>query len=374
MKILQISNYYYPHIGGIEQTSRDISQAVSGAHQVKVFCFSHRNADEVDVVDGIDIIRAKCFAKVASQSLSLSYGKRLAETFDEFHPDVVIFHYPNPFAAHFLKKQLKRFPGCKLVLWWHLDITKQKLLRIFFEGQSRWLLNRACKVIATSPNYIEGSAMLRSVKDKCTVIPSCFSEHRLAVTDEISARAEELRRQNEGKVICLAIGRHVKYKGIEYLIRASKLLDDNFVVWIGGEGTLTKKLQQLARGDNKVEFIGRLSDDELKSRLSACDIFCFPSVTKNEAFGLALAEAMAYGKPSVTFTINGSGVNFVSLNGVTGIEVHNGDAQEFASAINTLAEDKELLKEYGVNARKRAFGLFSSRQFEKNVNELISSL
>lgn len=50
-------------------------------------------------------------------------------------------------------------------------------------------------------------------------------------------------------------------------------------------------------------------------------MFAFPSVTKNEAFGVALAEAMYCYTPAVTFTIEGSGVNWVNLNGITGIEV-----------------------------------------------------
>ena len=86
---------------------------------------------------------------------------------------------------------------------------------------------------------------------------------------------------------------------------------------------------------------------ELKAYLAACDVFCFPSITKNEAFGIALAEAMAFAKPSVTFTIKGSGVNYVSLNGVTGIEVANGDVEAYAAAIRTLKEDAALREKFG---------------------------
>ena len=42
-------------------------------------------------------------------------------------------------------------------MWWHLDITKQKLLKKLFRGQTLRLLKRADKIVATSPNYIEGS-------------------------------------------------------------------------------------------------------------------------------------------------------------------------------------------------------------------------
>ena len=47
----------------------------------------------------------------------------------------------------------------------------------------------------------------------------------------------------------------------------------------------------------------------------------FPSITKNEAFGVVLAEAMYCYTPAITFTIEGSGVNWVNLHQVTGLEM-----------------------------------------------------
>lgn len=374
MKILQISNYYFPFIGGIEQVTRDCSDALKGEHEVKVFCFNHEKGDKIDEVDGVEIIRAGCFAKVASQSLSFSYGKLLKKTLREFAPDVVIFHYPNPFAAHFLLKRLKRMKNCKLIVWWHLDITKQKILGKLFKGQNKRLLRRADKVVATSPKYIEGSRFLQSVREKCVVIPCCVNDSRMHPDAGVLARAEELKKENEGKTVCLAMGRHVPYKGIEYLVRASKLLDENFLVWIGGRGPLTEELKALAADDKKVTFLGRVENDELVSRILACDIFCFPSITKNEAFGIALAEAMAYGKPAVTFTIEGSGVNYVSLDGLTGIEVENRNVAAYAEAIKKLASDAQLRKTYGENAKRRVEELFTNEKFTQNVNDLLESL
>lgn len=374
MKILQISNYYFPFIGGIEQVTRDCSDALKGEHEVKVFCFNHEKGDKIDEVDGVEIIRAGCFAKVASQSLSFSYGKLLKKTLREFAPDVVIFHYPNPFAAHFLLKRLKRLKNCKLIVWWHLDITKQKILGKLFKRQNKRLLRRADKVVATSPKYIEGSRFLQSVREKCVVIPCCVNDSRMHPDAGVLARAEELKKENEGKTVCLAMGRHVPYKGIEYLVRASKLLDENFLVWIGGRGPLTEELKALAADDKKVTFLGRVENDELVSRILACDIFCFPSITKNEAFGIALAEAMAYAKPAVTFTIEGSGVNYVSLDGLTGIEVENRNVAAYAEAIKKLASDAQLRKTYGENAKRRVEELFTNEKFTQNVNDLLESL
>lgn len=380
LKVLHISKYYYPFSGGTEQIARDAVvslKEVPGIEQL-IFAFDHgtpkESKDSRDNVDGIDVIRCRCFAKISSQSISATYGKRLKEAIDEFNPDVVILHYPNPFGTHYLLKILKKRPEIKLVTYWHLDIVKQKFLKIFFKGQNRRLIERSSKIIATSPNYVEGSEWLSSAPGKCVVVPNCINENRLTVDEEVLKKAEELKAQYEGKTVCLAVGRHVEYKGFKYLIEASKKLDDNFAIGITGKGPLTDELKAQASGDDKVEFLGLVSDVELRARLLTCDIFCFPSITKNEAFGLALAEGMYFGHPAVTFTIEGSGVNYVSLDGQTGIECPNGDTTAYAEALKTLASDPGLRQKYGEAAKARVIENFTFATFKKNIRDLVEGL
>lgn len=374
MKILHFACYYSPHIGGIEQVAQDVVNAIGNEYEQRVICFNHKKHNETDIVDGIKVVRAGCFAKIASQQISFSFKKLLKRQFKEFKPDLLIFHYPNPFAAHYILKMLKKFKNCKLILYWHLDITKQKLLGKLFNGQTQKLLKRAEKVVATSPNYIEGSKFLPEFINKCVVVPNCVNSSRLNIMPEDVQKAEQIKHKNCGKIICFAIGRHVPYKGMEYLIRASKLLSGDFKIIIGGEGPLTESLKSLSEGDEKVEFIGKVDNSALRAYMLACDIFCFPSITKNEAFGIALAEAMSYSKPSVTFTIEGSGVNYVSVGGETGIEVENCNVEKYARAIEMLASDSVLRDNYGAEAKKRVELLFTDKKFKNNIKNLINGI
>lgn len=365
-RILHISKYYYPFSGGTEQIARDCVNALKDEYEQKVIAFNDGKEDVNDYVDDIEVIRCGCFAKISAQSLSISYKKRLHNVVKTFKPDIVIFHYPNPFVAHFILKELKN-NDIKFILYWHLDIVRQKLLRVFFKSQNRKLLKRADKVIATSPNYIEGSEWLQSVKEKCVVVPNCINEERMKITPEIEEKAQKIRKENVCKTICVAVGRHTEYKGFTYLIQASKLLDDKFKIFITGTGELTDSLKKEAENDSKITFTGRIEDEDLKAYILACDIFCFPSITKNEAFGVALAEAMYYGKPAVTFNIPGSGVNYVCLDGVTGIEVENRNVVEYANAINRLSNEKELLLRYALKAKKRVDDNFLNRDYKNNI-------
>ena len=381
-KILQLSNYYYPCIGGIQQTTRDIAKSLSQAYEQKILCFNENASDRNFVckrketvsesIDGMEVVRCGCITKKFSQSISVTYAKELNRIMKDYSPDIVIFHYPNPFQAAFLLRYRKR--NFKFILYWHLDITKQKILGKLFHRQTLQLLRWADRIVVTSPNYIEGSPYLQKFKDKCVVISSCINENRIRLTGKRKEISDKIRSENQNTILCFGIGRHVPYKGYEYLIEAAKYLDDRCKIFIGGSGPLTESLKEMAKDLPNVELVGRLSDDELVGYLTACDIFCFPSITKNEAFGLALAEGMYCGKPAVTFTIPGSGVNYVNLDGVTGIECPNCDSKAYADALKKLADDPELRKQLGDNARKRVTDNFTFEIFKENLMNLINHL
>ena len=382
-KVLQISNYYYPNIGGIEQVARDIANSLNskeGEFEQKIICFNeyaddgeykcNRRETVHELVDGVEIIRCGCFTKIFSQSLSLTYAKELKKIMDSFNPDIIIFHYPNPFAAYNLLKYKNR--KFKLLLYWHLDITKQKFLKKFFFKQNLSLIERAFKILGATPKHVNESEFTNEFGEKKYVLPYMIDEKNLILSKDEQQESNLIRAKYEEKVLALFIGRHVPYKGLQYLLKASKELEgENIHFLIAGSGELTEKLKNEAKVDHKVEFLGRISDSQRRAYLKACDIICFPSITRNEGFGLALAEGMYFSHPAVTFTIKGSGVNYVNLDGITGIECPNCDYKAYAEAIKRLLRDENLRKKYGEAARQRVLNNFSYNSFKNNLLKLM---
>ena len=384
-KVLQISKYYFPFLGDTEQVARDIAKALKHYEDVeqKIICFNedaklegyvnHHEETVCEEVDGVEVIRCGYVAKYASQALSTSYGKELKKVIHEFDPDLIILHYPNPFVTYYLLRYIQ--PHCKLAVYWHLDITKQKILKHFFNGQNKKLIARSSKILGATPVHVNESAYSEIMGDKKYVLPYAIDEKRLVISDDEIKVAMDIRKKYEGKILSFFIGRHVPYKGLQYLLEASACMrGDKMHFLIAGTGELTQELKTLSANDPKVEFVGRVTDSQWRSYLYACDIFCFPSITRNEGFGLAQAEAMYYGKPVVTFTIPGSGVNFVTQNGITGIECPNSDSMAYADALLRLANDPELRKKMGGAGRQRVLDNFTEAQFVKNVGKLLDDV
>ena len=361
-KVLQISNYYTPHIGGIEQTCQYLSEGLKDEYEVKVICFSEDKETKVQETNGIQVIKPGVFLSVARQDLSFSYFKHLHKVIKTWKPDVIHFHYPNPFVTALLLPIIPR--STKLYVQWHLDITKQKKIYPFIKPFETMLLKRADLIAPTSPNYRDSSKPLFPFRNKTTILPSAIDIQKLNVNTGDIETIQRIKDKAKGRKIVFFIGRHVLHKGIQDLIKAEQLIKNDCYIFIGGVGPITDEMKAICKS-NRV--VGRLSDQEKKCYYYAADIFAFPSYTKAEGFGLTLAEAMYCNAVPVTYTIEGSGVNWVSLHEVTGLEVPNRNVAEYAKAIDELLSDDKKRNDFAEAAHQRIVENFT---IEKEILNL----
>lgn len=67
----------------------------------------------------------------------------------------------------------------KLVVWWHCDFDKYKLLMPIYNVFVRHTLNKADRILVSAQGNIDHSNLLCDFKEKCTVIPYCVDESYL---------------------------------------------------------------------------------------------------------------------------------------------------------------------------------------------------
>src|SRR4051812_43281712 len=146
---------------------------------------------------------------------------------------------------------------------------------------------------------------------------------------EVAMFAKATPSPTEGPTI-LFIGRHEPRKGLEVLLEAMTDLPPSTRLWIAGDGPDTDRLRARSAGDVRIEWLGRISDEEKASRLRAADVFCAPSLG-GESFGVVLLEAMAASTPVVASDL--PGYANVARAGRDAILVPPGDARALSAAL-----------------------------------------
>jgi len=149
-------------------------------------------------------------------------------------------------------------------------------------------------------------------------------------------------------------GRHEHRKGLRILVEALEQSDLNVRVWIAGEGPETAELMARTSGDSRIEWLGRVTDEDKFARLRAADLFCAPSLG-GESFGVVLIEAMAAGTTVVASSLDG--YRNVATNEVDSLLVPPGDASALTNALSSVVSNQELAE------RLRAAGDERAEQF-----------
>lgn len=133
------------------------------------------------------------------------------------------------------------------------------------------------------------------------------------------------------------VGRHEERKGLSVLLDAYARADIDADLWVAGEGPQTAELR--ARAPRRVQWLGRVGDDELAQRMRGATVFCAPSLY-GESFGVVLLEGMAAGTAVVASDIPGYAA--VARSEREGLLFPPGDADALARALERVFGDPGL--------------------------------
>jgi rhamnosyl/mannosyltransferase len=358
LRVLQIGKYYPPYVGGTENHLYTLVNELKGQLDIKVLVSNDSLKTEIQNHCGISIYRLGSFGRLFSLPLAFSMPFWLKK----LKADILHFHLPNPLSviAYFISR-----PKGKVVVSYHSDIVRQKVIAFFFNFLLIRFLKGAQIIIVTSDNLINSSDILRQFKEKCRVIPCGIDLGLFKENSDVLEKARELRGLY-GSPIILFVGRLVYYKGLEYLLQAMKNIKAKLL--IVGAGPLKNKLIKLALSigiNDKIIWVGQISNDKIAPYYYACDIFILPSSSQAEGFGIVQLEAFACGKPVISTDLF-TGVSFVNHHGHTGIVVPARNSLAIEMALRGLIGSERLRHFYGGNARERVKE-FAKEVMAKNV-------
>ena len=366
MRVLQVSKFFPPVMGGIESVAWELAEGLNRAGvSTDVLCSNQQPRTVHDVAPaGYAVTRAGSFGRLLSTSMSPALVGQMLRLGARY--DIVHVHMPDPMAAIALWVTRPRPPQA-VVVHWHSDVVRQRIALRLYEPLQHWLLERADAIIATSEAYAQASEVLRAWRDKVAVIPIGISDNR---AHGCSDQAAAIRQRFRKRKLVFALGRMTYYKGFEVLIDAAAALPDDCAVLIGGDGEMIERYRtQVARRGlaGKVHLPGQIPDHELAGHFEACDVFCMPSTARAEAYGVVMLEAMVMGKPIVASDIGGSGVPWVNVDGETGFNVPVGQAEALAGALGRLLQDAPLRERMGEASRRRYLNDFNATLMTQRI-------
>lgn len=367
MRVLHVGKFFPPFAGGMENFLGDLLPALE-RQGVDVTGLVHRSPGEpvghACRFDESRVYRSPCYGSIVYAPVSPQFPFLFHKILKRIKPDIIHLHVPNTSA--FWVMLLSKASKVPWVVHWHADVVPSAIDRRLAIAYSVYrpveqkLLARAKTIITTSQRYLDSSSPLSRWHEKCKVIPLGLDPVRLPPPGQLPLQGAETIWGGSNVFRVLAIGRLTYYKGHDVLIRAAAKVDGMRVV-IVGEGDRRPELERLIRElrlQDKVVLSGLLPEADLQALLVSSNCLCFTSLERTEAFGLALLEAMRYGKAVIASEVPGSGMSWVIRDGKTGFLFQVGGVEELAGLIRRLSNQPEKVKGMGKAGQQHFESLF----------------
>jgi len=348
MKILHVIRQFYPSIGGMEIYAHCLAKLqVQAGDQVAVLTLNRNYQDNSklsneEVIDDIQIHRIPFIGRrwyaVAPSCIRYLSGY-----------DIVHIHGVDFFVDYLVL--LKIFHRRKIVLhthggYFHTD-KFMRFKKVYFNVVTRFILRGCDKIITVSGHDLE--------------LFSKINDNLVQIDNGVDIQKFKDINKNVDFGTLLYIGRIDKHKGIDDLLHVMcRLIQKGVPVTLKIVGPdaqgMRDQLEELSRelqlGD-RVFFIGKTSEEDLKEHLSKAQLFV--SASHYEAFGITAVEAMASGTPCVLNNI-ASFREFVDDNRsgrIVNFSDHKAAAEEIANLLNMRGQRYQMMSKHARKVSQR---------------------
>lgn len=233
---------------------------------------------------------------------------------------------------------------------------------------------RNAKAVICNSQYTKDSIARKGIdKEKCTVIPMGFDEHKYGIRNYSQYKSLYKRfNLDENKQYVLHVGSENERKNVLRLVQAFAILKkknkDAVLLRVGRiqndshHQLVEKEIQRLDIKDS-IKYIGQLNDEDLVRIYNLADIFVFPSLY--EGFGMPVVESFACGCPTVSST----GPPMKEIAGDAALLANPRSTKDIADRMAMLLGDKQLQKKLARKGIQRA-KMYSWRKIAEQTKEV----
>ncbi len=357
MNIAIFASAFHPHVGGVEELCRQLAlELMRRGHGVVILTNRWpRDLPERETVDGIPVYRLPFRVPdgglKAHVSYRLTHRRIAARMLDILRRHAVdVLHVQCISSNGYYAMLARQATGLPLV------VTAQGELTMDADGlyQRSEYMRQTLRAVLDAADAVTACSRATLVElEEWYAAP--FGDRGSVVYNGIRpAEFEDVRPFSHGRPFILGIGRLVRQKGFDLLIRAFlQAAPEGMDLLLAGSGPEMERLRELAGGSaggERVHLTGTADRGKAAALFRGCEFFVLPS--RHEPFGIVNLEAMAAGKAIVGTRVGG--VPEVVLDGETGILVPPEDVDALAEGIRRLAGDAALRERMGAAGRERA--------------------